>query len=199
MTTLKRGFFFLFLIGSVVSFAKTYHFRTLRLLDKDTFQKAIEKRIAKANRIVQSSKEESPQEAIEVLRDALKFALTRPNYDNLLDNNLNLIRLELKKHNAFEDTLSSVISEAIYILKKSKNTTKKASSLFLLTNFMSEFQVDIRKNKEIRSLFKKIQKAHIKIDHKTASLLRQNMYSLPPPSETAKAVLKKWLKRQKDR
>ena len=171
-----------------------YKYSELQIKDYDEMLAMVKVHLKKATKLLRANQEEdsnSDQQAVEELRAALLLILSRPNQDNMLAKLLPDIRKELSNMNSFEDSLSSLTSEAIDGLKNEKlPTVYRSTYLFVLENTVSEFKPEIKDKEDLRQIFEKIRDAKLKIPKDVAKDLKlRSMLNTESPSERAKRIL----------
>lgn len=185
------------LLFSISAQAARYKYNELQIKDYDEMSKEVEALIRKAKETAiekqqQEMTEEGDRLAVESLRNALKLIFSRPNKDNMVAKLVPSVKKELMNFNAYEDTLASLVTEAITILKSEKMpVVYRSTALFVLENIMSELKPMIDENEEYRKLVQKIKEADIKVSQEVANNRRLvSMYETTSPSETAEKILK---------
>lgn len=187
-------------IFSFQSMAQRYKYTDLMLKDYDEVSKAVQTRLTKAREIsAKASAQEgedmsaSDTEAVEQLRDALLLLMSRPDKDNLIAKLMPDLRKELTNYKAFEDTFSSVTSEAIAGLVNDKlPVIDRSTYLFVLENIMSEVKAQAKERADYRKILEKIRDAKIKIPKDVVNDRKlRSMYTAESPSELADKILKK--------
>ena len=191
--------FLLFGLATTSAATERFKYSELQIKDYDEMQALVRERINKSQMLLRASDpEQEPTEdsvpdqaAVEELRSALQLILSRPNQDNMLAKLMPEVRKELSNVNAFEDSLSSLTSEAISGLSNDKlPTVIRSTLLFVLENVISEFKPEVRDKEEFRKLFEKIRDAKLKIPKDVAKDLKlRSMLKVESPSERSKHVL----------
>ncbi len=196
---------FLFSLSAPCAYATMYKYYELRSMDHDVVLGKVNQKINEAKKVSVSDEdgvdEDGDHEAIEILRDALRFALSRPNrggdyYDDIVPP----LRRELGQYNAFEDTLVSLSDEAMDGIKNPKlQPVYRATYLFMLENIMSEMQPEIERKPLYKAALTKIKDAKIEIAPEVAKELKilRSMYSMVSPSQRAADVLTKASQKKK--
>lgn len=155
----------------------------------------VQERVKKAREIGNTEDEESvdDRQAIEYLRDAMKVILSRPNSDNMVAKLNPEIRRELSGYSSYEDTLSSIVSEAVDMLKNKKAvTTYRSTALFILENALSEIQPELSRNEDLRRIVERVRDAKLEVPKDVVNQLKLGgMFSSQNPSKQAAEILKK--------
>lgn len=133
------------------------------------------------------------RQAIELLRDAMKLVLSRPNTDNMVAKLNPEIRRELSGYSSYEDTLSSIVSEAIDNLKNAKGSTNtRSTALFILENGLSEIRPEMLSNEDLRRIVERVRDAKLEVPKEVVKELKLGgMFSSQNPSKQAAEILKK--------
>jgi hypothetical protein len=178
--------------------ADRYKYSELQIKDYDEIGALVKDKVKKAMKVFRekgdAEENAAPDQAgVEELRSALHLILARPNQDNMLAKLMPEVRKELSNVNAFEDSLSSLASEAIEGLRNEKlPTVFRSTYLFVLENIISEFKPEIRDKAELRKIFEKIRDAKLAIPKDvTKDLKLRSMLKVESPSERAKQILEK--------
>lgn len=175
--------------------ADRYKYSELQIKDYDEMSSAMKEKLKKAQTIFRQAGDdgEAPpdQAGVEELRSALHLILSRPNQDNMLAKLMPEVRKELSNVNAFEDSVSSLASEAIDGLRNDKlPTVFRSTYLFVLENIISEFKPEIRDKEDFRKIYEKIRDAKLEIPKAVAKDLKlRSMLKVESPSERAKRIL----------
>lgn len=179
--------------------AKFYKYRDLQVTEEDDLMKVVNSQIRKARAAGSQNQDEADQEgdhkdseATEYLREAMRYALSRPNRsDKLLDVMFMPVRRELLEFHAFEDTLVGLVDEALTGYKNDKiPVIYRATFIFVLENSLSEMRPELESKPEFKRATEKIRDAKIKIEGDVKKeLLMTSMYQIPSPSDTAKRIL----------
>lgn len=196
--------YFLFIISaalfvSQIAHAETYKYSDLELKSYDELSVIITARIKKASKIdLQNQKsaakkhEESydESESLELLKDALRMILSRPNKDNMVEKLLPDVRRELNNYGAFYDTLNDISVEAVSGINQKIPVVYRSTFVFVLENILSEFRPELKTKAEIKKIYKFISDAKIQIpeDVRLDRKLR-SMFSSDSPSETAQKII----------
>jgi hypothetical protein len=191
---MKNGSILLALIftGSA-AFATNYKYNELAIKNYDEMNSEVQKRTKKARDVGATPDEENGDNraAIEELRDALKLVLSRPNSDNMVAKLTLDIRRDLTASNAYADTISSIVSEAVDQIKNDKaGVNQRATALFIVENALSEIRPEV-KDAELRSIVQRVKDAKIKVAKDVIKDLKMgSMYTTPDPSKQAAEILK---------
>lgn len=181
--------------------ADRFKYSELQIKDYDEIQAMVRDRLKKAQKILRANDKDSDdevddaaspdQEAVEQLRSALHLILSRPNQDNMLAKIMPDVRKELMSVNAFEDSLSSLTTEAIDGVNNDKlPIVFRSTYLIVLENILSEFKPRLRDEEEIRKVFEKIRDAKVKLPKEVAQDLKlRSMVKTESPSDRAKRFL----------
>lgn len=171
-----------------------FKYTELQLKDFDEMSNQIQDRIKKSQRLLRAGSDEGEpnEEAVELLRQALLFALSRPNPDNLLSKILPELRKELSQLQLFESSIQTIVTNAISGLKNDKlPSVYRSTSLFVLENVLSEFRPEAREKASFRKIFESIRDAKIEIPKEVSKELKmKSMISVESPSEKANRILK---------
>jgi hypothetical protein len=186
------------LLGTSIGRAENYKYRNLITYDYDEMRQQVQNRIKKAKSLANESGEASPSdaEAIETLRDALKLIFSRPDSDNMIAKIVPDIKRPLMGFSAYEDTLSSLVGEAIAVLKNDNTTVmQQSTALFIIENILREIKPEAERNEDYKNIFKKVADAKLDISHEVKLDRKLNaMFDTKNPSDEAKKVLKQWTK-----
>ncbi len=176
-----------------------FKYNELQIKNYDEMLEKVNTHITKSRQLAikhqeQGDDETGDQMAIDQLSEALTYILSRPDKDNMLTKLLPPIRKELVNYNAFETSLSLVVTDAITAIQSSKlPATYRATSVFVLENVMSQVQPLISTNKEMRSIIKKIRDAQLKVPPEVMNDRKlKSMFNTSSPSLTAEKILKKY-------
>lgn len=174
--------------------AANYKYNELAIKDYDEMNKMVQDRVKKAREVGNLEEDDSAGDAaaIEQLRDALKLLLSRPNTDNMIAK-LNLdVRRELTTYNAYDDTMSSLVAEAIDQIKNEKAaTSQRATALYIIENALSEIRPEAKNSATLRGVIERVRDAKIKVSKDVLKELRmKSMVSPHDPSKQAKEILK---------
>ncbi len=180
------------------TFAENFKYSELQIKDYDEMKTSVRDRITASKKAYLDKQkkgkdsEEADRQAIEVLRNALKFVLSRPNDDNMLAKLMPFVRSELNNYSAFEDTLTSLAQESVRSLTNDKiPSVYRSTSLFLLENVMSEIRPEISKKEDFKKLIEFIRDAKIIVPESVKNERRlRSMYRSKNPSEMAETILK---------
>ena len=196
-------FYFLSLFVCIALFpaqtlAENFKYSELQIKDYDEMKTSVRDRITASKKAYLDrqkkgkNSEEADRQAIEVLRNALKFILSRPNDDNMLAKLIPFVRSELNNYSAFEDTLTSLTQEAARSLTNDKiSSVYRSTSLFLLENVMSEIRPEISKKEDFKKLIEFIRDAKIIVPESVKNERRlRSMHRSKNPSEMAETILK---------
>lgn len=175
--------------------AANYKYSELGIKDYDEMNQMVQERVKKARELGNADDEESvdDRQAIEILRDAMKLVLSRPNNDNMVAKLLPEIRRDLSGYSSYEDTLSSVVSEAIDTLKSTRaSTSQRATSLFILENGLSEVRPEMLNNADLRRIVERVRDAKIEVPKEVVKELKLGgMWEAHNPSKQASEIIKK--------
>lgn len=173
--------------------AEIYTHSQLRGKDLDDMTEAVNAKMSQAKKLSASSGTEGEAKAVELLREALKLVLSRPDTanDKLVSKIFPTVQIELSRYKAFEDTLASVVNEAIYGIKnKVGSVDQQVTYYVLLENFMGEMQPEAHKS-EIRALYEKIKESDLEVSKEVNKALRRSMYKKYNLQAVAEAILKR--------
>lgn len=202
------------------TFAKRYAYSDLITLDLEEMEKKVQSLVKKVNDLPEEAEEETDlvddeesgsqsgtetsakdKEAIEALRGALRFILTRPDRinENMVSKLMPLVRGKLVNYSAFEDTLASLTNEAISGLQqKQLKPIYRATYMFMLENIMTEIQKEAVDKPEFERIIKKIRDAKIEIaDDVKSELKMRTTFAASDPSAIADEILKRISKEKK--
>lgn len=201
-----RGRFYFYFLSLFVfnalfldqTFAENFKYSELQIKDYDEMKNSVRDRIIASKKAYLDKQkkakdtEEADRQAIEVLRNALKFILSRPNDDNMLAKLMPFVRSELNNYSAFEDTLVSLTQESVRSLTNDKiPSVYRSTSLFLLENVMSEIRPEISQKEDFKKLIEFIRDAKIIVPESVKNERRlRSMYRSKNPSEMAETILK---------
>ncbi len=178
--------------------AQTYKYSDLMLKNYDEMSEEVQTRVQKAKEISSQDAEssdstDSDREAVEALRDGLLLIFSRPDKDNMLGKILPDLRRELSNYRAYEDTLASILSEALAGVANSKlGVSTRSTYLFVLENLMGEMRSQIKDKPEYRQAFEQIRDAKIKLDKDVIRDRKlRSMFKTESPSKQAEEILKK--------
>lgn len=176
---------------------ENFKYSTLQVRDFDEMVTEVKSRIYKAKQASLKGQEkgvdeEGDREAIEILRNALKLILSRPNEDNMVSKLIPFVRSELNNFTAFEDTMTSLAEEAIRSINNDRlPVVYRGTALFILENLMSEIRPELENKEDFKILLAKIRDAKIKIPEKVRNERKlRSMYKSKSPSDIASAILK---------
>lgn len=199
----RFGFYFLslFVFNSLFiaqTLAENFKYSELQIKDYDEMKTLVRDRITASKKAFLDrqkkgkNSEEADRQAIEVLRNALKLILSRPNDDNMLAKLLPFVRSELNNYSAFEDTLASLTQESVRSISNDKiPSVYRSTSLFLLENVMSEIRPEISKKEGFKKLVEFIRDAKIVVPESVKNERRlRSMQRSKNPSEMAETILK---------
>lgn len=180
------------------TFAENFKYSELQIKDYDEMKNSVRERITASKKAFLDKQkkakdsEEADRQAVEVLRNALKFILSRPNDDNMLAKLMPFVRSELNNYSAFEDTLVSLTQESVRSLTNDKiPSVYRSTSLFLLENVMSEIRPEISQKEDFKKLIEFIRDAKIIVPESVRNERRlRSMYRSKNPSEMAETILK---------
>lgn len=180
--------------------AANYKYNELMIKDYDEMLEMVQSMAEKAK---EAGGEDggNEAEAIEHLREALKLIFSRPNSDNMIAKLVPEVRRELIGFNAFEDSLSSLASEAITAVKDKKGAVSvQSTSLFILENLLSEIAPEAGYNKDMRKIIERIRDADLEISKDVQKDRKiRGMFTTKNPSELAKKILEPIEKAEKDK
>lgn len=170
--------------------ATEYNYAKLQTRSLDDMNAVVRRQIVKAKKF---NNEDDTDSAIAALQAAVQYTLSRPDRDNLVSKVIAPLRTELKDLNSLETTMQNVVKIAITGLNnKSLKPSDRATYYFVLINFMSEFQPDLKMNPKMRKAYEAIEKAKIKIDGRVENDLKLRAMNarVKSPSELAANLLK---------
>ena len=186
--------------------AKLYKYTDLHLKDYEQMSKLVNQHLDAAQKIIDettsktdeidkgtlSRDDEADQKAIEELCQALQLIFSRPNRDNMVEKLIPDIRRQLKNFNSFEDTLETLLGEALQGVKsKNLSIVIRSTYLFLIENLMEEIQPQLTDNKRFYGFYVRIREADLEVPKEIIKDRRKRMYKRFNPSAIAKQVLKR--------
>jgi hypothetical protein len=166
-----------------------FNYAQLQIKDLTEMQAVVNKQIKKADDF---SKDNDEVSAVAALRSALQYVFSRPNSDNMVSALTPPLRSKLRELDAFEKVLDEIVDAAIYKLNdKHMKAGARATSYFVLENFMSECKPETQVNEKIKGIFAKIRDAKIELDGSVKSDLKMRaMYQSPKsPSDIAAKII----------
>ncbi|HMN68830.1 MAG TPA: hypothetical protein PKC28_09865 [Bdellovibrionales bacterium] len=171
--------------------AAQFKYNELMIKDYDEMTAMVQGLVKKA-RALNSDDGAVDSEAIEHLREALKLIFSRPNSDNMIVKLMPEVRRELTGLSAYEDSLSSLASEALSVVKKDNAAVShQATSLFILENLLGEIRPEAPGNEDLRRIVERVSEAKIKIsDEVRKDMKLRGMFKTRNPSELADEILK---------
>jgi hypothetical protein len=203
------GFLALFLLNSTPVEARLLLYSSLATKDLDQMRAIVNQKITKAQDLIREGQEQASElatdegelsleetvqdrEAIELLREAVKIIMARPDIDNMVAALIERPRKELRAFQAYESTLESLVDEALAALKnKSLKPPYKATYLVILKNLMAELNSQIQHKPEKIKVFERIAKSKVKVSSELANELRmRSMLTSFDPVKAAEKVLK---------
>lgn len=183
---------------SSLGFAKEYQYNELMTKDYDEMQAVVNKNIKAAKKVALEKQKEGDEDggdqaAVAILRDTTQFVLSRPDKDFMVAKLMPLLRKELVNYGAFEDSLTTISTQAIMNLKSDKApTSTKSTAVFVLENLMSEIQPELDSKPEFKKIVEEIRDAKIEVPRAVRTDRKlTSMFKTSSPSETAKELLKK--------
>lgn len=186
------------LLISSSAFAKEYQYNELMTKDYDEMQSSVHKGIKAAKKVALEKQKEGDEDggdqaAVAILRDTTQFVLSRPDKDFMVAKLMPLLRKELTNYGAFEDSITTISTQAIMNLKSDKAPiSTKSTSVFILENLMSEIQPELDSKPEFKKIVEEIRDAKIEIPRAVRTDRKlTSMFKTSSPSETAKELLKK--------
>ena len=185
------------LLGSSAAWTKVeYDTTSLLLKNSQQVEAMIDAKIKKAQKL-QSKQEDSEDgeiqaepEAVEMLKDGMRIALSRPDQDGSRKNLYSRVKRELVDINALEQVLTELTEESLAELRAQDGPRRTATYVVLLENMMAEIRPEVADNADYRKILERVRDAKISITEKSKvqNLLRS--MSIPiSPSETAAKFL----------
>lgn len=162
-----------------------YNYAKLQLLDLDQMNEIIQ---GKVDRYLETGNKE-------MLMDAIRICLSRPNGDSLVEKSFDSIRFRANSSNAWESAVDSLIQWAISELKsESTAIVDQVTYLILLENLLAELKLDFinqyQSPKFETRIFEKIAAADIVVSQAANNESRLNlMTSLKSPSARARSMI----------
>jgi hypothetical protein len=180
-------------LPSVPSSAATlYVYSRLQLKDLDEMNKLVQGKIRDARK---------SGDKIPPLRDAMQAVYSRPNEDFMIEKIVGPLRTELEDADAWENTLRSLVDEAVKALSEPKGFKPEAQVTYaiFLENILAELKPDANRPFE-KSIITQIRDAKIEltkqeIQERTLRVMRK----VKSPSEIAEQILKEFEKAEKEK
>ena len=199
----------LFSLPYIPCHAELYKYNELEINSYDQMAVLVRAKIERATEIDlnnQRQAEKSGQtsyneaESINLLKDALRLILSRPNKDNLVEKLIPEVRQELNNYQAYYDSLHDITVEAVTGLNQKIPVVYRSTYIFVLENIMSELRPQLKTNSEVQKIFQYIRDAQIKIpnDVRLDRKLR-SMFKSQSPSETAAKIIETDLPKTNDK
>lgn len=174
-----------------------YDTTSLLLKNSDQITEMISAKIKKAQKL-QAKQEDNEDgdiqaepEALELLKDAMRIALSRPDQDGARSNLYSRVRRELVDLNSLDQVLAELTEESLAELRTQEGPRRTATFVVILENMMAELKPELADNPTYRKILERIRDAKITITDKSKvqNLLRS--MSIPvSPSDTADKMLK---------
>lgn len=195
--TLNSVFSIAILLATSAAWTKVeYDTTSLLLKNSQQVESMIDSKIKHAQKL-QSKQEDNEDgeiqaepEAVEMLKDGMRIALSRPDQDGSRKNLYSRVKRELVDINALEQVLTELTEEALAELRTQDGPRRTATFVVLLENMMAEIRPEIGDNDDYRKILERVRDAKISITEKSKvqNLLRS--MSIPvSPSETAAKFL----------
>lgn len=162
-----------------------YNYAKLQLLDLDQMNEIIQ---GKVDRYLETGNKE-------MLMDAIRICLSRPNGDSLVEKSFDSIRFRANSSNTWESAVDALIQWAISELKsESTAVVDQVTYLILLENLLAELKLDFinqyQSPKFETRIFEKIAAADIVVSQAANNESRLNlMTSLKSPSVLARSMI----------
>lgn len=180
---------FIIILFSTQARAESLGYVELSRLDNKAFAKKIEA-IAEQARDIDD--EEKFYERTQILKKATIMALSRPNKDNALIEVMPILKVELRKDSAYEETLLSITKASIRTLQNDKSTPQSAATqLFILENMLSEVRPCLKTHPTCKDILVAIKDAELKVPNRAKSFRKMNgMFKTYSPSILAERLYK---------
>lgn len=179
-------------------------YNELQIKDYDEMSEMVNTHIRKAKGLAIEKQqagdiEMGDQMAVDELAKAITLIFARPDKDNMAAKLMPSVKKELMNYNAYDETLSTVASDALVDLGNDKlPVVIRATAIFVLENLMSEIRPQLGDNEEYRNIVSKIAVAKIKVAKDVRNHRKlTGMYETTSPSDTAKKLLKPYKKKKK--
>ena len=189
---MRRALFIFLLALSPLISAEEYDYQQLMTKDYGEMKKIIYQHIKSS---AEHEADKAEFELISEIKKGLILLLMRPDRDGLNSSLISALRDEISKYRSFAGFLNEVVQESLKVLKsKTHSSVKRASHLFIIENALS-----YAKGLDSDTVLKTIQKAKIEVPESVINERRLNagVGEQASPSELAKNILKKRIKKRK--
>lgn len=199
---LRFALLFVFVSGMPqLSWGQTgYRYNELQMKNYEEMEALVNQQISQARQAVSQGDytddghidEYADREAVELLREGLKFVFSRPNQDNMVAKLVPLLRRELVQFNAFDSSVASILEEAIgAVPNKNLSVDTRATYLFVVENIMAESRPRIKDSQAVKNLFIRVKDSKLKVPNDVV-LDRHlvSMFRSQSPAEVATTILR---------
>ncbi|MFN8791081.1 MAG: hypothetical protein ACK5Y2_06460 [Bdellovibrionales bacterium] len=170
-----------------------YTYNQLTVMELDQMSKLVQEKLKEAK---------SAAAKTVPLKEGFQAVFSRPDHDRMIEKVVGPLRFELQDLGEYERIITELTEEAINALKNTRNfkPAVQVTYLIFLENLMADIKDQALQNDGFeRQLFKKIQKAKIKLTQQAEN--EKNLKGLKEtksPSETAALVLESIEKSQEE-
>jgi hypothetical protein len=174
-----------------------YDSNQLMMMNAEKVGDLVHKRIKKSQEIQAKQTDDddagiqAEPETIDLLRDAMRILLSRPDQDGARANMFATVRRELSDFNELEPVLDSLVGEAVAGIRSSAATTRQQTTyVVILNNLLAELKPEVGANAISRKIIEMIRDAKIQIPEKVRQqqLLRSMSQPISPSEAAAKIV-----------